>query len=1273
MSDPSGGDFGCYESEEDADDRLRHLGAAEVGRFGLRADFEVDPVTDNKADAVQTWLGVDSPIDVQKITWVGQPQLCYPDAADACDEDKSIVNPPVDVEIYPVNDRTAPAAPWTSTRGQVDDVEVKLDVGAQNTAGTVVLTIKKASGYVYKESFRIEASGSARTFTTELPGVGLTSGEKYWLDLSVRNVGLSQKLSNPRVTLKWTENEDGEDVGKSVSPPVTLNSVGQQGYFPVAYRGWALAGYRSEDTRGTTAIVEADFEPGPEGGGTFDDEADACDAQPGGCKTADDVDDMGFPEDYPTDSSGRLTLDTQALKDQTPKVFAYVPSVSSTLEESWQVVALPPRLMGTATGFRSSRLGRLPASPGSAGGGLGAPSLWGSSGPAFSIMAGVGPLSGAFAFGWSGSVIDYMDMNGDGFPDVVTPGTITYTNPRGGRSCFDDALKVACDGSGAEVVQQSTTIGAGGGLGGAPIGISSNSKGRTNATQGNSTNKGGSASDKSYGADLGLSLGFSASWSNPNAADPSWQSQVKQDQVDKVPGDPQAPGLATEQVLADMNGDGLPDRLKVDPQGVFVYLNLGYGFAKDPVKWSAGGFESGESYSGSLGVEPGFSGPFYDFSGGISSSAGVDFSRYAWADVNGDGLLDALHKNEPKREVEVAFGTGTGIGSKDNYGTTASLPFDIFPGIETDLSGQQIRQDSAQSLGGGVDVTIGFPLCAVACYLIVNPGGHYENSLGTTDIDLQDVNGDGAPDSVKREALDESNTDGNHEKLNVRLNTLGKAGLLKKVTTPMRGTVSLDYTREGNTLEHPESMWVLGDVKVSSSRGNDGVADQRTTYRYGTPRFAFAQREDLGFDKVVESQLDSSGDTLRSIEHVYRNGSVFDSGLETSTTVFSGPVSNGKRVQRTETDWEILNLTSNLPLSLEGVDTDGLLRLRAAPQMERTTQTWYDTAGNVGQESSVRYEYDRLGNPKVIDDEGDPTNPDDDVVARITYSDCTISASYGLNLEFGCADGFPAPDPDDADETDPVPAKTAPAAHAPYWSKDLCPTWTSVPAIIEVRDADGKILRYRDGAPDVCDNTSVTYLKEMVEEGTSLEDSTYAVTQLAYDDWGSYNRIIYPEDAQGQSYAVFYVYDAKRRADIAQVTDLSVDADAGGEFLDPAAIGELVEDVDDAETTLTVTETLRAVRPPARAVRHRDRRRDADGDRTRRDGRRDRVDLHGRPRGGRRPTRRRTTPERTSRSRSTSRRAIRSIPTRPTCSRVSRSWATPASPRRRRSTGRRAA
>ena len=57
-----------------------------------------------------------------------------------------------------------------------------------------------------------------------------------------------------------------------------------------------------------------------------------------------------------------------------------------------------------------------------------------------------------------------------------------------------------------------------------------------------------------------------------------------------------------------------------------------------------------------------------------------------------------------------------------------------------------------------------------------------------------------------------------------------------------------------------------------------------------------------------------------------------------STTVYAGDISSGKRVQRTETDWQLLNVATNLPLSLSGLDADQLLRLRGAPQIRGTTQ-----------------------------------------------------------------------------------------------------------------------------------------------------------------------------------------------------------------------------------------------------------------------------------------------------------------------------------------------
>ena len=62
----------------------------------------------------------------------------------------------------------------------------------------------------------------------------------------------------------------------------------------------------------------------------------------------------------------------------------------------------------------------------------------------------------------------------------------------------------------------------------------------------------------------------------------------------------------------------------------------------------------------------------------------------------------------------------------------------------------------------------------MACYLIINPGASYQNSVSSTEIDLQDVNGDGYADSLQ--TLDDN-------KLTVGLNKQADTNLLSTVTT----------------------------------------------------------------------------------------------------------------------------------------------------------------------------------------------------------------------------------------------------------------------------------------------------------------------------------------------------------------------------------------------------------------------------------------------------------------------------------------------------------
>ena len=136
--------------------------------------------------------------------------------------------------------------------------------------------------------------------------------------------------------------------------------------------------------------------------------------------------------------------------------------------------------------------------------------------------------------------------------------------------------------------------------------------------------------------------------------------------------------------------------------------------------------------------------------------------------------------------------------------------------------------------------------------------------------------------------------------------------------------------------------------------------------------------------------------------------------------------------------------------------------------------------------------------------------------------------------------------------------------------------------IIEVRTPKAILMRYRDGSPDVCDNTSVTDLKEKFRFGTSLDDpTTFTETFLTYDNWGSYNRIVYPEDQNGKRYAVFYTWDEKRQADIADVKEFSLEDEDHGRFPRSDRSGRADRDIDATQTSISVLETTRTAELPA--------------------------------------------------------------------------------------------
>lgn len=1047
------------------------ISAATVNTSGIDVSgtFDVAAPTGSSADQVEVRIAVDSPIDVTVLEW--EPRLYYTSAVDQNNAPLQTVdangNPilevtvPADIDVYPNSTLTSPSKPWTSTLNRT--VTVHAEVGAANSSGgEVVLTVKTRSGLVAKRRFTVPA-GVATVGSGDVD-VALQNGQDYWFDLSIRDPALSDKVTSSKVILKW--NDNGQ---KTQNVPSTRYWAGRQGIFPISYRGWGYAGYKADGAKATAPINQSAFV----------------------------INTATMPQANPTGFN-----DPNYNNPAQADAFAYVPYLLDILDANGAVVATKPvwrgskdNLVGGADFVRSSRLGADSPSlvGGAAGSGQRAIRRVGVTAPVLGIVGGLGPLSASFAAGPSFGLLDYVDLNGDGFPDVVAPGYVSYTGPRGGY--YDS-------GAGVTVVGQDVTFAVGGGFAGSAVEVKGNSKGNTNTAQttlavsrqstGNSAKSGGSASQgeqasgDEYGASIGFGVDISASFTNPSVTDGSWDSIL--------------PNTASlEEVLADVNGDGLPDKVSMNPAGVRVRLNLGYTFMTDSIPWSGGGFEVNESFSGSLSPGLGFQINNKEFSGGLAYNESVDLSRYLWVDLNGDGVLDRLRKDGTT--IKVAFGSGAGILSEVSYGTLQDGSVELIGSIPT---GQQLAQGRSRGLGGGADFTIGIgPLCLVGCYLILNPGAHFEHSVSWNQVQLVDVDGDGAPDSVRSDADDA---------MSVRLNTRGRTNLLKSVSNPLGGEMRLDYARDGNTTAQPYSQWNLARVEVDDNRAGDGPDTLLTTYEYSDNRYNPLEREFLGYALVVERQraFGVAGEPiLRSTERAYLNGTIFESGLMTRETLLDP---SGAKLRETLNTWRIVDLATKATADL-GASGVVLLGKAMTPELTKVEQRWF-TGGQM-KNTWTTFTYDDLGNAIQIADIGEPGVTSDDLVADITYTNCQISSSDDLKARFPCL----------------APAPAAGRPVSPYWNANRCPTWTSLPAKIEIRDGSGAVLRSRDGSPALCDNSSVTELTEQIGDGTT------AVTLLDYDEWGSYAHIEYPEDANGERYIVDYVYDPDSHANIARTED----------------------------------------------------------------------------------------------------------------------------------------
>ncbi|HEX4704038.1 MAG TPA: toxin TcdB middle/N-terminal domain-containing protein, partial [Pseudonocardiaceae bacterium] len=846
--------------------------AAQTGDVAVDQDIPV-----NQGDTLALRVRTDSPIDVTQLSWA--PTLYYTAAAagvtvtDPNGNPTIQLHPPVDTDLYPVDDLAGAVQPaWTVPTSGTVQISPQLMVAPGVPDGTVVFTVKRAGALVAKHPIVI-SGGNVPDATFSLP---VNQGDQLFLDFSSADPALTNAITGRSVQVTYA--------GQSpIEVPTALHSAAPATVVSEAYRGWSYVAYNGTGNRATQPVNEADL---------------------------------------------RQAFDQNTQYD--PRTANVYPLMPSPADSEW--LGPNPDVFVKSGEVSSSRLGAASVTVPSAAdfAGARAPEKV-SHASQTAVGGGVSLLSGSVDTGSTTSDVDYIDMNGSGFPAVVSNGHVQYPDQTGALQ----PNSVAVPGLGNPRASNATSANVG--VGGSPAHFSANERSQVD-------NAGHAPGDNNTGSqmvDLGLSGSLGRGDSHP--------------QYD----------------LIDVNGDGLPDVVTRNGGQLLVALNLGYAFAPaEP--WGTAALGDGASENGSLGASLGFNDGIYDFAGGVSLSKNKSETGEELISMTGSGLPDRVI-NTPDG-MQVAFNTGTGFAPPVPFpgapkGGCADSTSVGLAGI--DWNNERLCNGTT-SFGAGAYFTVGIgPLCIAACYLIINPGADGSQSMSREEGVLRDVTGSGIPSYVS------SNADGH---MTVALNDPGRTNLIKTVSRPLGGSFTMDYQRTGNTYQDPQQRWVLSHVTVDPGTPAGSVS-QSTTYQYANGKYDRNERTFYGFATVTENVLDTTnGDAVyRTTERDYTNDSYYDHGLPTRTRVFDA-------AGHLFTDTQQTYSFRDVQIGAEPADITSTTAT-VFPMLVRTDERFSEGGPTAQKVTFTTQHYDALGNVDKTVDVGDP-GTGADVVATSTFASC---------------------------------------------------------------------------------------------------------------------------------------------------------------------------------------------------------------------------------------------------------------------------------------------
>lgn len=451
-------------------------------------------------------------------------------------------------------------------------------------SGSVVFTVKKQNQLLHKQYLQVQTGGVLNGTTQEF---AVTPGEKLFFEYHTASPTLAASITKAVVDIDSVDSQFPAGL-------YTVYHEEKDVIFGPLYRHWGHFAYNGNRGRAALPIDESLLKL-----------SDALKNQP----------EVEVTEEMSGEDLEQTTVYNPAKETFVVMVPMAISKTGNTSEKEQVWGGYDNLTYAGRSAVSSSRMGDddLNASQPNAGGGSGASAInkiTKTFNRSYSIGGSVGPVGGGYTHseGDMKVLTDFMDMNGDRYPDIVTDKQVQYTTARGGFS--EKRMNHGSQGN-----HQTLTKSDGFSISGSYV---------LSKTEGTASNP------KKVTVSIGSgqsSIGLSGNFGNGSSH--------------------------TGFTWTDINGDGLPDKVFQDGKAA---LNLGYSLAS-PEPWGFDKIQDGESKSEGGGL--GISIVNGSINAGISLSRSDNNVNQALQDVNGDGLVDVVIKGSP---LMVKLNKGNGFG-----------------------------------------------------------------------------------------------------------------------------------------------------------------------------------------------------------------------------------------------------------------------------------------------------------------------------------------------------------------------------------------------------------------------------------------------------------------------------------------------------------------------------------------------------------------------------------------------------------------------------------